>query len=210
MKREDLEALGLEKEVVDKVMGLYGQSVNQLKTDLDTEKAKTAGLEKDIKERDKALNELQSKNKDNADLSKELAELQSKNKDNADLSKELADLQATYADLKNQSMKEIENLKRDNAIAAALAEAKAKDPALVAKSLDLELIKLNTDGTVAGLKEQVEQLKTTHAYLFDMGTGAAADLNRERKTPQFSSDLATAMTSKDFNLTEYVQHLQQQ
>ncbi|CAI3319829.1 phage scaffolding protein [Enterococcus cecorum] len=193
MKREDLEALGLEKEVVDKVMGLYGQSVNQLKTDLDTEKAKTAGLEKDIKERDKALEELQSKNKDNADLSKELA-----------------DLQATYADLKKQSMQEIENLKRDNAIAAALAEAKAKDPALVAKSLDLELIKLNTDGTVAGLKEQVEQLKTTHAYLFDMGTGAAADNSRERKTPQFSSDLATAMTSKDFNLTEYVQHLQQQ
>ena len=193
MKREDLEALGLEKEVVDKVMGLYGQSVNQLKTDLDTEKAKTAGLEKDIKERDKALEELQSKNKDNADLSKELA-----------------DLQATYADLKNKSKQEIENLKRDNAIAAALAEAKAKDPALVAKSLDLELIKLNTDGTVAGLKEQVEQLKTTHAYLFDMGTGAAADNSRERKTPQFSSDLATAMTSKDFNLTEYVQHLQQQ
>ena len=193
MKREDLEALGLEKEVVDKVMGLYGQSVNQLKTDLDTEKAKTAGLEKDIKERDKALEELQSKNKDNADLSKELA-----------------DLQATYADLKNKSKQEIENLKRDNAIAAALAEAKAKDPALVAKSLDLDLIKLNTDGTVAGLKEQVEQLKTTHAYLFDMGTGAAADNSRERKTPQFSSDLATAMASKDFNLTEYVQHLQQQ
>ncbi|CAI3370667.1 phage scaffolding protein [Enterococcus cecorum] len=193
MKREDLEALGLEKEVVDKVMGLYGQSVNQLKTDLETEKAKNAGLEKDIKERDKALNELQSKNKDNADLSEKLA-----------------DLQATYADLKKQSMQEIENLKRDNAIAAALAEAKAKDPALVAKSLDLELIKLNTDGTVAGLKEQVEQLKTTHAYLFDMGTGAAADNSRERKTPQFSSDLATAMASKDFNLTEYVQHLQQQ
>lgn len=186
MKREDLEALGLEKEVVDKVMGLYGQSVNQLKTDLETEKAKTAGLEKDIKERDKALTELQSKNKDNADLSKELA-----------------DLQATYADLKKQSMQEIENLKRDNAIAAALAEAKAKDPALVAKSLDLDLIKLNTDGTVAGLKEQVEQLKTTHAYLFDMGTGAAADNGRERKTPQFSSDLATAMKQEGFNFTDY-------
>lgn len=186
MKREDLEALGLEKEVVDKVMGLYGQSVNQLKTDLETEKAKSVGLEKDIKERDKALEELQSKNKDNADLSKELA-----------------DLQATYADLKNKSMQEIENLKRDNAIAAALAEAKAKDPALVAKSLDLELIKLNTDGTVAGLKEQVEQLKTTHAYLFDMGTGAADDHKRERKTPQFSSDLASAMKQEGFNFTDY-------
>lgn len=192
MKREDLEALGLDKDVVDKVMGLYGQSVNQLKTDLETEKAKSAGLEKDIKEHDKALNELQSKSKDNADLSEKLA-----------------DLQATYADLQNKSKQEIENLKRDNAIATALAEAKAKDPALVAKSLDLDLIKLNTDGTVAGLKEQVEKLKTTHAYLFDMGTGAAADHNRERKTSQFSSDLATAMASKDFNLTEYVQHLQQ-
>lgn len=192
MKREDLEALGLDKDAVDKVMGLYGQSVNQLKTDLETEKAKSAGLEKDIKERDKALTELQSKNKDNADLSEKLA-----------------DLQATYETLKKQSAKDIENLKRDNAIAAALAEAKAKDPALVAKSLDLELIKLNTDGTVAGLKEQVEKLKTTHAYLFDMGTGAAADNGRERKTPQFSSDLATAMASKDFNLTEYVQQLQQ-
>ena len=73
MKREDLEALGLEKEVVDKVMSLYGQSVNQLKTDLETEKAKSVGLEKDIKERDKALTELQSKNKDNADLSEKLA-----------------------------------------------------------------------------------------------------------------------------------------
>lgn len=191
MKREDLEALGLEKEVVDKVMGLYGQSVNQLKTDLETEKAKSAGLENDIKERDKALKELQSKNKDNADLSKELA-----------------DLQATYADLQNKSKQEIENLKRDNAIATALAEAKAKDPALVAKSLDLDLIKLNTDGTVAGLKEQVEQLKTTHAYLFDMGTGAADDHKRERKTPQFSSDLATAMKQGDFNLTEYALKMQ--
>ena len=56
---------------------------------------------------------------------------------------------------------------------------------------------------MAGLKEQVEQLKTTHAYLFDMGTGAAADHNRERKTPQFSSDLAAAMKQEGFNFTDY-------
>lgn len=187
MKREDLEQLGLDKEVVDKVMGLYGQSVNQIKADLSAEQAKAKSLEADIKERDRALKDLQEQHKDNADLSDKLA-----------------NLQQTYEDLKQQSAKAIENLKRDTAIATALAEAKAKDPNLVAKSLDLALIKLNEDGSVMGLKEQLDKLKTTHAYLFDMGTSTERTAGQARKTPNYSSDLATAMRSEDFNLTEYV------
>lgn len=50
MKREDLEALGLEKDVIQKVMALHGD-------DIEAKKAKITELEDKVKEKDKAIKE---------------------------------------------------------------------------------------------------------------------------------------------------------
>lgn len=50
MKREDLEALGLEKDVIQKVMALHGD-------DIEAKKAKITELEDKVKEKDKTIQE---------------------------------------------------------------------------------------------------------------------------------------------------------
>lgn len=54
-----------------------------------------------------------------------------------------------------------------NAIKQASTEARAKDADDLTKFLDMEKITLNEDGTVVGLKEQIEALQQSKTYLFE-------------------------------------------
>lgn len=54
-----------------------------------------------------------------------------------------------------------------NAIKQASTEARAKDADDLSKFLDMEKITLNEDGTVVGLKEQIEELQKSKTYLFE-------------------------------------------
>ena len=53
----------------------------------------------------------------------------------------------------------------DNAVNMALVEAKARDPKLVKALLDMSVVKQDGD-TVLGLKDQLEKITGSHAYLF--------------------------------------------
>lgn len=97
MKREMLEGLGLEKEVVDKIMAENG-------ADLEREKAKTTAAKADLADAQGKLSavttELEGLKKSNGDIAavqKQLTELQAKyDKDTGDLRTQLAD--RDYAD----------------------------------------------------------------------------------------------------------------
>lgn len=54
-----------------------------------------------------------------------------------------------------------------NAIKQQATEAKARDVDDLSKFLDMEKITLNDDGTVVGLKEQIEALQKSKTYLFE-------------------------------------------
>lgn len=155
MKREELKALGLTDEQVDKVMASHGQTVQSLNTNLATLQQSETDLKAQLASRDK-------------DLSK----LQKDNKDNEELSAQLKTLQANYKTLQDTSAANLVKLQRDSAISAFLSDSKVKNTKAVKALLDDEKI-VYKDGELTGVKEQIESLQKTEAYLFDLGTRKA-------------------------------------
>lgn len=61
----------------------------------------------------------------------------------------------------------VAQMKRDSAIDSALASAKARNSKAVRALLDEGKLVLNDDGTLSGIKEQIEAVKKDNAFLFD-------------------------------------------
>ena len=155
MKRNFLEDLGLEKEVVDKIMAENGKDIENAKANYDELKAELKTANATIADRDNQLKELKDSAKGNEDLTAKIAELEKQNKDEA----------------KNHKA-EIESLKINNAIDKALATFKAKTPKAVKAMLDMENIKFDEDGNITGIDEQVKAIAEAEdtKYLFDSAT----------------------------------------
>lgn len=64
---------------------------------------------------------------------------------------------------------DIAAVKLDSAVNMALVEAKAKNPKLTKAALDMSVIKMDGENLL-GLTEQLDKLKETDAYLFDVET----------------------------------------
>ena len=105
-------------------------------------------LEKDIKDRNKQLEDLKKSTGDNEELKKQIEQLQSDNK------KKDEDHQA-----------ELKDLKLTNAIKLAIS-GKAQDTDLVAGLIDKTKLILSEDGKITGLDEQVKSLEENKAFLF--------------------------------------------
>ena len=149
MKREMLKEIGLTDEQIDKVMAENGADIEKQKAAAETSKAELDGLKSQLAERDKQLKELQSGAGDNAALKEQLAALEAANKE------QKAAFEQQMQDLRFQTALETELLKAD-----------VVDTDLVNVKLDKTKIKLNEDGTLAGLSEQLDGLKTSYGFLF--------------------------------------------
>ena len=156
MTRAELEALGLTKEQIDSVMGINGNDIEKVKTKLTEAEKETETLKAQIKDRDKQLDGLKNSKEDLEGLKSQIETLQKDNK------------------AKDEQYKaEIRNLKVNSAVEAALTGAKAKNLTAVKALLkDLDKVELLEDGTVKGLKEQIEALKKADdsKFLFDIET----------------------------------------
>lgn len=62
--------------------------------------------------------------------------------------------------------KEVEVIKKEAEIKLAITESGAKKKDVISKLLDLDKIKIKEDGTIEGLKEQIEAIKTDVPELF--------------------------------------------
>lgn len=177
MKRKFLEDLGLSKEVIDKIMDENGKDIENAKGELDAEKSKVSELTKEvdgykgqIKERDKQLEEIKKSSGDNEELKKQIESLEEANKQ-----------------AKKDHETEITQLKIDSAVTAALSTANAKNVTAVKALLNLKDAKLADDGSVIGLKEQIENLTKADdtKFLFETvtfkgaKTGESGDIDDE-------------------------------
>lgn len=153
MKREMLKEIGLTDEQIDKVMAENGADIEKQKAAAETSKAELDGLKSQLAERDKQLKELQSGAGDNAALKEQLEALQQANKE------QKAAFEQQMQDLRFQAALQTELIKAD-----------VIDADLVNVKLDKSKIKLNDDGTLAGLSEQLEGLKTSYGFLFKQQT----------------------------------------
>lgn len=155
MKREDLTKLGLTDDaVIDKIMALHGSDIEAHKTKLTAVEAERDGLRTQLTEASQTIDGFKALNIDQikaaADEWKAKAE------------KATADAAA-----------QMSALKFDHALEAALTGEKAKNLKAVRALLQMDALKLNeADGSILGLKEQIEKVKADNDYLFDSGEPA--------------------------------------
>lgn len=149
MKREQLKEWGLTDDQIDKIMAENGRDIEKHKTAAEEAQAAADGLTEQLKGRDEQLKELQKNAGDNADLKAQIEELQKANKE------QKAAFDEQLAQQRFQAALNTELLKAD-----------ALDNDLVNVKLDKSKLKLNDDGTLTGLAEQLAALKESHGFLF--------------------------------------------
>ena len=87
--------------------------------------------------------------------------------ENKTLKKSVSDRDKQLEDLKKSSGDNA-TLQLDNAVEIALSGAKAKNGKAVKAMLDLSKVKLGEDGKLSGFEEQIEALKKSDGYMFDI------------------------------------------
>lgn len=145
MTRKQLEDLGLTKEQADSIIKINGDDIENAKgtaaTEIKNLQTEVEGLKTQVGDRDKQLETLKASAGDNADLKKQIEDLQTEN-----------------ATAKANHESELNQLKIDFAVEKALTGAKAKNIKAVKALLELNDAKLDKDGNVKGLAEQIEKL----------------------------------------------------
>lgn len=194
MNTEDLKKLGLNDEQVKEVMVLKGEAIKaeqaKQQATIDEITAERDSLNEQIAQRDTDIKALKKASGTNEELSSKLSELQTKyDADTKALSETLA------------------TTKLNSAISEALGKTSARDPQDLKAFLNMDDIKLEEDGSIAGLNDQIKTLQESKAYLFNEGTQATYNPAGGSASSQ-STNLAEAMKSKDFNFTEFLQSQQ--
>lgn len=186
MKRDFLTDLGVEGEVVDKIMREYGKSVNALKDEKDALESKAStvdDLKQQITDRDTQLEGLKLSAKGNEALTAQIEELKTANEQTATEYQSKLDKQAF-----------------DYTLEKVLMSEKARNPKAVKALLDIESIKL--DGTsLIGLEDQLKALKESDAYLF----GEADVPGLKGRKPNLDGGAPTGITKEQFDKMDYGQ-----
>lgn len=145
MTRKQLEDLGLSKEQADSIMKINGDDIENAKSASASEaknlQTEVSGLKTQVADRDRQLETLKASAGDNEALKQQIA-----------------DLQAENAKAKETHESEMNQLKVDFAVEKALAGAKAKNVKAAKALLDLADARLDKDGNVKGLQEQIDKL----------------------------------------------------
>lgn len=174
MTKEELKALGLTDEQVEKVVEDYGKNyVSKVQFN-----AKNEAFKFEKEERGK--------------LAKEIESLKKNHQDNVELTKQIADLQNSAKEREKEYKNNLENIKFDMALERTLANAKARNTKAVRALLDLKNLKLDNKGEIQGLNEQIEELQKSQGYLFE----ETQSLNGYR--PRESGDGASENTVEAF------------
>jgi len=130
-------------------MALHGQDIEKHKAAVATAQAEIDGLKKQLEEANAAIESF-----------KQL---------DVDAIKAAADeWKAKAEQAQKDAQAQIQQLKFEHALDQALAGAKAKNVKAVRALLQMDALKLNeADGSIVGLKEQLEKLQSEADYLFE-------------------------------------------
>lgn|SRR5690554_4665409 len=181
MNREQLKELGLTDEQIEVVMREHGKTVNATKEELQTVTSERDSLKEQLSERDKQLEELRKKAEGNEELTAELNRLKELNEKT-----------------KQEFQEKLEKQAFDFALERSLANAKVRNVKAVKALLDIDSIKLDGE-KLLGLDEQLNALKESDAYLFDI-----EDSNQQQ---QQKPNFTTGQHSKDSNADSFAKTL---
>jgi len=147
MKREDLEKLGLEKEVIDSVMTLYGKDIEAHKAKLAEAQAERDGLKSQLDEASKTIDGFKAL-------------------DIEGVKKSADEWKAKAEQAQKDAEAQVYKVRYESALADALKGHKAKNVKAVRALLNEADLKLTDEGLV-GLKEQLEKIVPENDYLFE-------------------------------------------
>ncbi|HOJ01300.1 MAG TPA: phage scaffolding protein [Anaerolineaceae bacterium] len=161
MNKKDLEKLGLTAEaiekaglgsdVLDQIIILHGKDIEKHKTDLSAAQSELDGAKKQLEEANKTIESFKAMKPE-------------------ELQKAADDWKAKAEVAKAEADKTIAGLKFDHALDGALTTAKAKNAKAVKALLKTDDLKLADDGSIVGLNEQLEKIKSENDYLFESDT----------------------------------------
>ena len=180
MTKEDLIKIGISEENAAKAIEAYTEEMkgyvprSRLAEEVEAKKK----LDEQLKARDSQLKELEKSAGDNADLKKQIAGLQEANKQ-------------AKADFEKQ----VKEIRLDSAIKAAITNA--HDSGLVATLIDRSKLIMADDGSLTGLKEQLDVLQKDKAFLFKPANGGGGYNPNNGNNPQ-----KNPFAKDTFNLTE--------
>lgn len=145
MKKEELVKLGLDDETAGKVAAASAEELKGYIPKARFDEVNTAKnqAEEQVKERDKQIEGLKSSAGDAESLKKQIETLQETNKQKD-----------------KEHAAEIQKLKVDHAVDAALVSAKCLNVKAARALLNLDQAQLSDDGTVKGIAEQIKTLQT--------------------------------------------------
>lgn len=170
MKKEDLIAKGLSEEQAKAVLEIYDEKIKDYvpKIELDNANSEIASLKDTVKERDKQLKQIKENAGDNEDLKKQIEKLEADNKTAAENYKA-----------------EIKQLKINAAVDMALTKSGAKTMKAVKALLDMNNIKIDGEGNVTGVDEQVKSLAESEdtKYLFNTEPFKGANIGNSDNVP---------------------------
>lgn len=169
MTLEQLLELGLNEEIAKKVIEAHQAAIKDNYVPLT---------------RFNEVNEEKKQYKEQVDnLNKELGKLQKQLEDNQDAAQTIEQLKQQIKDKEI----EMEKIRKQNAIKFEVLKYNPNDVADILPHLKDENITINEDGTITGLKEQLEALKENKPYLFKqaepVGTGGSLGGGEKKKQP---------------------------
>lgn len=189
MTKEQLISLGLDEATATKVAAASMEELKGFipKTRFDEVNETKKDLEKQIKDRDIQLTELNKKVKGNEDLEKTIKELQDANA-------------ATKTEYENK----IKEININSAIQAKLTDTKYPD--LLISKFDKTKLSVAADGTVLGIDEQLTTLKETYKELFIPPVKGRDPENKDKTPPGGQKN---PWSKENFNLTQQAKILKE-
>lgn len=157
MKREDIEKI---LETDEELKAQIGQILNLHHAEIDNFKTELAQVKEDLGKQIEAANEtIESLGKTAID------------KDKYD------ELKNSYEEQIADLVKERDEVKMSNAIELAIIKANGRNSKAIQALLDKDQIKLEKDGSISGIEEQLKSLAKSDSYLFESKgtTGAASN-----------------------------------
>lgn len=182
MTKEELKALGLTDEQIEKVVEDYGKNY--------VTKNQFNQKNEELKQAKESLTTMQS----------DIEALKKSNADNAELSKQIDELNAAQLKREEEYTAQIQKMELDRIVERTLLSSKVKNAKAVRALLDLEDAKVK-DGTIKGLDDQLTKLKESDPYLFESDSKPTGVTPGEPHGGQGS----TGITQEQFNKMGYLE-----
>lgn len=145
MTREELKALGIDGETLEKVMALHGKDIEKYKN----VESENQMLKKQVESTNSALKDLQEKANGNEELVKQIESMKEES------AKAKSDFEET-----------IKTMKINSAVDNLLTSKKAKNIKAAKALLDMEKVGLDDKGNVIGLNEQWDSIYKGNEFMF--------------------------------------------